>query len=327
MTDDPKAGAHEDSDGMPDDESLRRLYHTMPKLEPPVEIDNAILAAARGQGARRRSLRSRALVRWGVPLAAAASILVTFALTRLEPKPREVGVHAVDTMESRAKSDDEFLADAPRADSGRPSVAAAPAAAPPPPAVAATQPAAAPSSPSPLAPSPAPPDLRSRAKLRDESAPGAASDLAATESAPLASPAEQRSGDVRANAQIHGGAALAKQAPQALSVESDDARMAAAPEEPAESEASQTLPWPFGLEPGLAETDACRRIAAATAGRCEFRAGNADVAIAPVRAVDRGAWRGRSARRIVLHARGGKLTGMDLWLDGAGEVPVHVGTP
>ncbi|HXC52603.1 MAG TPA: hypothetical protein VN634_17100 [Candidatus Limnocylindrales bacterium] len=262
MTDDPNAGAHDDSDAMPDDESLRRLYHTMPKLEPPVEIDNAILAAARRQATRRRSLRSRTLIRWGVPLAAAASILVTFALTRLEPEPHADHSRAVDTVESRAKSEDQFLADAPQTDSARLSAPAAPAAAPP---------AAAP-------PPPAVAALRSRAELRDQSAPAAAGDLAAKESAVSTPPAVQ-------------------------------------------------LPWPFGLEPDLAEADACARITAAGTGRCEFHGGDADIVVAPARTIDRGAFQGRSARRIVLHASGGKLTGIDLWLDGAGENPVHLGAP
>ncbi|MFN2427807.1 MAG: hypothetical protein ABR587_15325, partial [Candidatus Binatia bacterium] len=73
------------SEQMPHDEDLRKLYRELPADEPRAQIDDAILAAARRTStAKRPSLLRR--LRWTIPMAAAAGVVLTLTLTRLAPE-------------------------------------------------------------------------------------------------------------------------------------------------------------------------------------------------------------------------------------------------
>src|SRR5689334_2143271 len=72
------------SEQLPHDEELRTLYRRLPADEPRADIDANILAAARAESRQhRRSVVLRRL-RWTLPLAAAAGVILTLSLTRLE---------------------------------------------------------------------------------------------------------------------------------------------------------------------------------------------------------------------------------------------------
>jgi hypothetical protein len=73
------------NDEMPHDDELRALYRKLPADVPRSQIDDTILAAARRRSdvARRRSIVRR--LRWTVPLAAAAGVVLTLTLTHLTP--------------------------------------------------------------------------------------------------------------------------------------------------------------------------------------------------------------------------------------------------
>ena len=68
---------------LPDDEDLRRVYRELPADEPRAEIDQAILDAARrsvAQGGGTRGVVRR--LRWALPLAMAAGVVLTLTLHR-----------------------------------------------------------------------------------------------------------------------------------------------------------------------------------------------------------------------------------------------------
>jgi hypothetical protein len=313
VSDHQHESGREGPDGMPDDESLRRLYRTMPKLEPPIEIDNAILEAARRTAARRRTLRSRVALRWGVPLAAAAGILLTFALTRLAREQREVDMPDRRATTSAPPTPPQPVAapaPAPRAETPAPPPRSAAPAPPPHAAAPATPPRAAARAPLPEAAAPAsPPEAAAPApasrEKREEPARENSGSLAAMKAAPLA---RQRQDAAPA---ASGGAAEMALGAQPLPDSADESSTA----------------WPFGLEPDLEQDEACRRISATTGNRCEFRGSDADVAIAPARSVDRGAYRGRPVERVALHTIGGKLASVELWLAGGNGKPVALQRP
>ncbi len=66
----------------PRDEELSRIYRDAEAPEPPQRVDDNILAASRRvAGARPRSDRSEFARRWGVPVALAATVVVTSTVT------------------------------------------------------------------------------------------------------------------------------------------------------------------------------------------------------------------------------------------------------
>ncbi len=115
------------SDQVPHDERLRELYRELPADEPRAGIDAAILAAARRRGARDSRASLLARIRWAVPLAAAAGVVLTFALMRLAPEQRldgfeeSAGAPAVERRE--VASPEAAPAAAPKADDANPNVA------------------------------------------------------------------------------------------------------------------------------------------------------------------------------------------------------------
>ena len=336
MTDDRDKRAG-NGDELPDDDALARLYRSMPKLEPPAEVDAAILAAARRETAMPKPSSVRALVRWGVPLAAAASIAITFALTRLSGDPR-----AVDVLSSRndvaqqvtpagsgagevdrhavAESAQQAPAASPdMAPAASPDMAPAPAPAPPPAAESLTRPAA--PAPQPLAKreiAPTPSD-QSATRARQESASAPQHEekrYGAAASAPRAR--DDFAARPKSEQDAPAAALAAKQAevppgragtgPMADSAEGRDARMAIADPDAAA--------WPFGLEPDLAADEACRRITAALAVACEFRGARADVVVSPPRAIDRGRHAGRSVERIAIFEQKGRIATLEIRIAG-----------
>ncbi len=94
------------SEQLPHDEELRSLYRKLPADEPRAEVDEAILSAARALAdatarerreaheRQRRRFRERAGLL--VPLAAAASVILTLTLTRLTPEQQAVAPARLD---------------------------------------------------------------------------------------------------------------------------------------------------------------------------------------------------------------------------------------
>jgi hypothetical protein len=138
------------SEQLPHDEELRSLYRKLPADEPRAEVDEAILAAAREAAARgtvargsgdahaRQRRRFLARAAWIVPLATAASVILTVSLTRLSPERPEI---EPSSLREAAESDVDSLAAAP---AEREDVWPEESPRPAPPAVAAPPPAAAP---------------------------------------------------------------------------------------------------------------------------------------------------------------------------------------
>lgn len=76
-------------DDLPQDASLRTLLRQLPAEEPPAQLDEAILAAARRE-VRARPVHAGWSARWRIPLAAAASVLLSVVLVRqiaIQEKP------------------------------------------------------------------------------------------------------------------------------------------------------------------------------------------------------------------------------------------------
>ncbi|HEY2773528.1 MAG TPA: hypothetical protein VGK20_05695 [Candidatus Binatia bacterium] len=297
------------ADDLPGDEQLRRLYRELSSDEPRAEVDRAILDAARDAvAATGRGRRSVLRLRYLAPLAAAAGVILTVALTRLAP-PGSPLVSNVDdfastnsavrpsTPSSAARSsameNERETTSTKRAKIARDAETAAKAARKPNPNAgvdSATQ-----------------EKLRSLGYQRSDTpaAPPSAAVPAPPPPAVTAAPPAGMSG------------ALASSQPRAQ----DFADM---PDKKQSAEASasvlgnspgrQRTPWPLGLDPGLSASEACERVSNAIHQSCSVVDGAADIAISPPATLESGLYAGRHATRVVLHLKDGQLASVILML-------------
>lgn len=95
---------HDDDDVPPRDDELRALYRQLPVEEPGAEIDDAIRAAARravGAAPVRTPVQSfPRVLRWAVPFATAASLILVVMLARDEHPERAAVPEALQEMAS-----------------------------------------------------------------------------------------------------------------------------------------------------------------------------------------------------------------------------------
>jgi hypothetical protein len=373
------------SDELPHDEELRSLYRRLPADEPRAEIDEAILSAARElggaaarkpadaaarehEGQRRRFL---ARARWMLPIAAAASVILTVTLTRLTPEqpaiaPSELretsddsnayGTAGLEAAEedkadiAQSAPESPVLSDGPidgargsgLAKSARqaPPAMAEPDAGKPQPAKEANEPAAAPAKPKSEA-------ATGTARLHEDRrrAESIAAGRAATAESVEKRTAEERQpkdapAPVPAPPEDSAISGAAPAPPPAAGMASRDEARIDEDQAAAQSdvlarkapEAEQERPapsheWPFGLAPGLDQTEACRQIASALQATCRFHLGVAVVHLKEEAMVDRGEFAGRKVTRITLVARSGPLTSVGLQLEGFTTDQVLVAPP
>jgi len=330
---------HDDSpDGMPDDHGLRELYRTLPADEPRAELDDQILAAAR-LGAAAGAKEPRSVVhrlRWAVPVAMAAGVVLTLTLTRLTPEQQAVNLPVAETdlrlekhapaspsmdsigaadasranapqaqpeAELKSKEDESTSRRAParkdEADSARINGAVMPDArdsAPTDAIVRPSKPA------SPPAAALAPP-AATVAPGSPEPSPPAPSDAAPPADTPRVWENLRGLGYVdKPRDRGHAGIAAKRASP-------NEADVAAAT-----GAVTGAEPWPFGLESGLPAGEACRRVTEAVRKPCTLSGTIADVTVEAGVIVDRGAYAGRSATRIRLLAEGNLIVGVELQL-------------
>lgn len=131
---------------------------------------------------------------------------------------------------------------------------------------------------------------------RDEAPPNAATRAAGAR--PRAEFADDQAADA-----AKGKEAAAAPPPAAESDAGDVAACEAAPEVPA----APPEPWPFGLEPGLAPEEACRRVSEAIHQECRFLAGFVDMPLTPAARIDRGRMAGRNASHLMMSLQRDKL--------------------
>jgi hypothetical protein len=373
------------SEELPHDEELRSLYRKLPADEPRAEVDEAILAAARevAEAAAREAAarevaeaaarkvaaresaarddgedahaqqRRRFLARaaWIVPLATAASVILTVSLTRLSPERSDVETsrlhESADSAVGRqgaapAEHDEAWPEESPR-----------PA---PPPASAATAKTAEPAKPKAEAAQPAVEAMEARRRADEKKASGAAArsagealarKKAADESQAKSAPADAaKSSDTASDTAADTAAAMAPEKesaevggapppaaapaspPLAALADRDDGRSAAMqrpeagarivkPDEPGQqrNQAASTA-WPFGLAPGLDAAEACRRLESALESTCRFEGSEAVVSPKKLAVADRGEFVGRRITRVMLVATGGRLVEIRLQVEG-----------
>lgn len=330
------------SDELPHDEGLQELYRGLPADEPRAALDETIMAAARHSVATRMTSTVARRLRWALPLAAAAGVVLTLTLTRLTPEQRDLGLVARNVAPSadrqghlRAPGSDggEGFADAvrgavdeaatqtpPRGDArsaARPaarheSAAQVSSLEEKRPEVGGTAPAA-PSPPTAMAKAspaaPTPPQAAS-APAPPAAPPSALADRMATNTT-----AREADGKPRALAAPSSPDSAARAAQLAAAV------AAAAPRTESYARADLEKPgeWPFGLEAGLAAQEACRRVSAALHRDCVFRNDIATVTLAPPAAIDRGPLAGNDVSRLTLTLHDGRLRSVALVLVGGTE--------
>ncbi len=297
------------NDEMPHDDELRALYRKLPADEPRAALDDAILAAAR----RRNKVAVRTLtrrLRWSLPLAAAAGVVLMLTLTRLTPEQPAVDLTAAPAVTETHKQPLPPLAPQREPDGANreADTVRAEQAQPPP---AATSDAKERDQYMALAQEARPPDA---ARKREESA----------RAQQLESNAQRRAPDRRN---------LAAAAPPAAPVPRALPPSATPPVPAAPSEASRAIAgmlmsaassqhdaWPFGLEAALPADDACRRVSSALHVTCTFRDEVAVVTLAAPAPIDRGRLAGKSVSRLTLALRNGSLRSVALqFADGTGE--------
>lgn len=307
---------------MPHDDELRDLYRRLPSDEPRAEIDAKILSAARSGNARQSRTTLLRRIRWALPLAAAAGVVLTFALMRLAPERRLEGTDErapePATLE-RDASDDAARRPEDRVEVARPEARSAAGqrrarldgdggdAAPAGPAGPATIAAAPP-------PDPADPAAEQAAT---ESKPGLAAAKKSNEASGPAGPASPPA-EAAVAAQRHDLAACLADETDPVEAEARARALAEAEAARKEENAVEAARWPFGLEPWLDASEACRRAAAALSTTCEFHGSVAVLDADPPVPVDVGLSRGSPVRQLTLTLRDGRLAKVDLRFADAG---------
>lgn len=332
---------------MPDDDKLRDLYRGLPADEPPAHLDEAILAAARKKdGDASRKGRGPAVVRrlrWALPLAAAAGLVLTvhrFLPERAANLPEvaapasgidDAAPTASPDEQARAEVDSQVadfagLRDSPEkvaTERSRPiarakrTTKAEPTGEAKPTAEAQRKPEAV-------------------AEDRKSSPPDAVSQQAwsrlkslgymdGDEDAAAAIAAKRKGAEAAAPVD---GATAPGNGPDGASPEEGEAALMAEPDaersdktDVAACEAGDGPPapiveqvWPFGLEPGLTREETCRRLTRATGADCEFFAGFLEIRLSPPVAIDRGEDVGALVSGLSMGLRDGRLQSMTLLL-------------
>ena len=321
------------SDQMPHDEQLRALYRELPADEPRAELDEAILAAARRRNdvERRRTLLRR--LRWTVPMAAAAGLVLTLTLTRLTPEQRATTSMSPPAPQetpvgSYASRDEMREEAAPLAQPGNlQGLGDLSDGAPATPGSGAGRDNAVLDRPAARADAaPMARTARKEEAARPAAPPAAAASAAAPAPAAPPPPAVSASDAARVKSRALGQIAEMAPAPEAKELDDANRAASAAPEmaiaakKPADEDAgagsygafeapapAAVEPWPFGLEAGLTAEETCRRVRAALDRECEFRAGLVDLPLDPAATIDRGPHAGRSASRLTLALQDNKL--------------------
>jgi hypothetical protein len=266
---------------LPHDDDLRALYRQLPAEEPQAQTDDAIRAAARRAVAaapRHSAPAWRGILRWQVPVAVAATLLLTLVIVREEPAQYSALQNApMVASEHAAERASEQVAES-RLDAA----AAAPAS--PPAVIAGSADSAAAASPEALAEI-VPVDMAVATSAGNEAlvnsmpAPAAASPPAVADV-----PAWQR--HIPSSSESAGSSAgIAKRevaARSAMASRDDGASLAA---QSSEQDAPRTasapavgISWPFGLLPSMSNADACaqlRRRGVQLADGCANGAGDA----------------------------------------------------
>ncbi|MFZ5722538.1 MAG: hypothetical protein ACOY33_02640 [Pseudomonadota bacterium] len=263
MSNERQPGAPDDFP--PDDDSavrVRALYRGLPAAEPPAELDERILAAAR-RAARSRPQAVPWTVRWRAPLATAACLLLVIGVLWRLPAPQHGALQEAVREESAvADAAPAPIATAPAAD-------ALPARTPP-----AGEPEMKPVAPAetritgsaaPVAVAGAP----AKAEAVAGPDPAMADAVAPAEMPPAAAPAPvaAMAEDELREHEALAAAAERSSTPTALR---DGLAKSAAPAAQ-QALAPRGAPWPYGLVPTLAPATACARLVQESGGSCSAR--------------------------------------------------------
>lgn len=315
-------------DEMPHDEALRDLYRSLPADEPRAELDDAIVAAAKRLAEVRRSRQIVRRLRWAVPLAAAAGLVLTLTLTRLTPQQVTTGTsfRSVESdappvavpqeafsatqaappakteavPQEHAERASEAAREQPRAvareknsEARRPADHALAKNHAQTQRLAEAQPRelapAAPPVVPPAAPAAVPPPA---ARAAQPAVPPA---LAARKAAPGAPASE-------------GSAALLQQAPTPREHDRSAPDRAGANEAAGLRASDEEDSWPFALQAGLSAEETCRRVRTVLKHSCRFHEGVALVPVSPPARIDRGSDKGKNVSHLKLTLRDGRLS-------------------
>lgn len=306
---------------LPHDDDLARLYRQLPADQPSPEIDRAILDAARTVRPRRGAVLR---MRWALPIAAAAGVVLMLTLTRLTPELQSPEWIERDALREETTSA-ELRADAKDAEEAMSARSAKN--------VRDTELAAKKED----VPAQAA-KAASRASLRERGDSVGASPIAKAKIAQPASPAEQppvaavvappnqpmRSlGSIdetspaapgpSAESSVSTKLGSAKTASPELSQHRDEGRDEGRDAQ-GESKRQGEQVWPFALEAGMGSEEACHRMSEKLRVPCAFAGGQAELPTPAATLVDRGIWRGRVVTKVILHAQSGALIDVELEL-------------
>lgn len=300
----PSSGAHdadlpgghgpsrnEDAADLPGDEGLRALYAQLPDVAPRAELDEAILAASRevlrgatGRVAEsrrdrssRRPARERAtrVLRWGLPVAAAASVMFAVLREHGDLVPRAEFAASPSVSEEQASRPNQEYA-------GRiPEPPSAPA-----------EPAERDDSASPQFAPPAPPPA---AEMQEKAAPPSAEARSAAREASDSSAA----------------AAMPKSA-DSSSTSSAIGALAANEASPGFSITEADKPWPFGLEFAMSTDAACAKLRPLSSRGCTLHDDAAVVEFDEPRRLSSGVHQGRWIVAVKMIAKNGVITKLEL---------------
>ena len=351
---------NEDAAELPGDEGLRALYAQLPDVAPRAELDEAILAASREvlrgvasnrDRSSRRSGRERAtrVLRWGLPVAAAASVMFVVLREHRDLVPQaEFAANPSPREEQASKPNQEHAGriseppSAPAEHAERDESASPQFAPPAPPPAVEWKRKAAPASPMADAvhkAAPASPEARAAAReafdssaaIRDERARNdAPSPTKEGRAIPVPPPAGSAAPAIPAPS-VAESADLANSAPPARGNELRSAPAAAMPKSEDSSSTASALgalaakettpglsitevdkPWPLGLEFSMSTEAACAKLRALSSRGCVLHNEVAVVELDEAWRLTSGVHEGRWIVAVKLIAKDGRITKLDL---------------